>query len=127
MRRGGTESVVGEVGDAVVAAVDGDPRDRPVGQRVLVAAAVAVLVQARPRRVRVGLGVGAHVDEAVLGAGVDGGAAADSDRGQGAVARAVRRGSGASAGQVRADGVPVNVARRGRLRVVCAVDAGRCR
>src|SRR5207249_3881561 len=76
---GRVEPVVSEVGDAVVAAVDRDPRDRAGGQRVLVPRALAVEVEAGPRRVVADHGVGAEEDEAVVGARVDAGPTADAE------------------------------------------------
>src|SRR5206468_12902150 len=64
VRRGRVEPVVREVGDALVAPVDRDPRPRPGGQRVLVARALAVEVEAGP-----GGGGGDHG----VGGGEDGG------------------------------------------------------
>ena len=80
VRRRSVIAVVRDVGDPVVAAVDGDPGHRPVGQRVLVAAAVAVLVEAGPRWVVARHRVGTEEDEPVVRAGVHARSAAHADR-----------------------------------------------
>ena len=111
----GIESGVRGVGDPVVARVD-----RELGHGSLRQLAV---VEACPGRGAINLSVGADVDEAVERARVHGLSATHADRGDGAVARAVRRGAGASAGEVGADDVPPNVAGGSGSRVVSAVQA----
>ena len=113
-RRRGVVARVGQVGDPVVAPVDGDRGHRPLGQ-------LAVL-EPRPGRRRRRLGLRAQVHEPVERAGVDGVAAADADRGDRAVPRPVRRGSGAAARQVGADRLPQHLAGRRRLGVVGPVE-----
>ena len=124
----GVEAVVGDVGDAPVAAVDGDAADRSLRQPSVVVAAVVRAVLARvadldPGRVRAGLCVRADPEQAVVGADVDSRASAGADRGDRAVARAVGRGPGAAAGQVAADERPLDVTGGRLLRVVRPIDA----
>ena len=111
----GVEAVEGRVRDPVVAPVDGDLRHRPVWQ-------ILVLVGLDPGWVVADLGVRADPEAAVERTRVHGLAAADADRGDRAVPRAVWCCALTAGGQVAADCLPLHVAGRPRLRVVGAVQ-----
>ncbi len=126
-------AVESDVGDTVVAAVDRDPRHRPLGKlRVrneavsrlpVAAAAVAREAESCPRRRVARQSVGAEVNKAVFGAGVGAVAPTNSDRGDDTGARAVWRCTGTAACQVPADRRELDVAGARRLGVVGAVKA----
>ena len=114
LRRRRVEARVRDVGGPVVAAVDRDLGDRPLGQ--------VALVEPRPRRVVARLCVRAEEHPTVLGTGVDGVAASEADRREEAAACPVRSRPRAARRQIRADVVPVDVSGTRCPRVVRAIE-----